>query len=53
LGKQLGATCGNEGNIMVSLEELEKRDRILKSQREAGENMVINENYIYKCERIW
>jgi len=39
LGKQLGATCGDEGNIMVSLEDLEKRDRILKSQREAGENM--------------
>ena len=39
LGKQLGATCGVEENIMVSLEELEKRDRILKLQREEGENM--------------
>ena len=39
LGKQLGAICGVESNVMVSLEELEKRDRILKIQREAGENM--------------
>jgi len=39
LGKQLGATCGDERNIMLSLEELEKRDIILKSQREVGENM--------------
>ena len=28
LGKQLGATCGEEGKVMVSLDELEKRDRI-------------------------
>jgi len=39
LGKQLGATCGDEGNIMLSLEELEKRDIMLKSQKEVGENM--------------
>lgn len=37
--KQLGATCGDKGNVMVNLEELEKRDRILKSQREVGENL--------------
>jgi len=39
LGKQLGVICGVESNVMVCLEELEKRDRILKIQREAGENM--------------
>jgi len=39
LGKQLGAICGVESNVMVSLKELEKRDRIMKIQREAGENM--------------
>ena len=37
LGKQLGATCGEEGKVMVSLEELEKRDRFMKLKREAGE----------------
>jgi len=52
LGKQLGATCGDEGKIMLSLEELEKRDIILKSQREAGKKWVINENIIFKCERF-
>jgi len=39
LGKQLGATCRDEGNVMVSLEELEKRDRSLKLQREVREVM--------------
>jgi len=38
LGKQLGATGGVEGNIIVNLEVLEKRDRNKKSQREEGEN---------------
>ena len=37
LGKQLGASCGEEGKVMVSLEELEKRDRFMKLKREAGE----------------
>jgi len=37
LGKQLGATGGDIGNVMVSLEELEKRDRSLKLQREERE----------------
>ena len=37
LGKQLGASCGEEGKVMVSLEELEKRDRFLKLKREEGE----------------
>ena len=37
LGKQLGATCGVEGNVRVSLEELEKRDWSMKIQREARE----------------
>jgi len=39
LGKQLGATGGDAGNVMVNLGELEKRDRNIKSQREAGENL--------------
>ncbi|KAK7335543.1 hypothetical protein VNO80_27444 [Phaseolus coccineus] len=39
LGKQLGATCGDEGKLLVILEELETRDRILKSEREAGGNL--------------
>jgi len=38
LGKHIGATGGIEGNAMTNLEDLEKRDRNLKSQREAGEN---------------
>jgi len=37
LGKQLGATCGVEGNVMVSLKELEKRDRSMKLQRDVRE----------------
>ena len=37
LGKQIGATCGVEGNVMVSLEELEKRDRSMKIQRDVRE----------------
>jgi len=37
LGKQLGASCGEEGKVMVSLEELEKRDRFMKLKREAGD----------------
>jgi len=44
LGKQLGATCGEEGKVMVSLDELEKRDIILKSKREVGEDLG------YQCE---
>ena len=39
LGKKLGASCRKEGNVLVGLEELEKRDRILKFQREAGEDL--------------
>jgi len=39
LGKQLEARCGEEGKVMVSLDELEKRDRILKSKREVGEDL--------------
>ncbi|KAK7372335.1 hypothetical protein VNO80_05713 [Phaseolus coccineus] len=39
LGKQLGATCDDEGKLLISLEELETRDRILKSARDEGANM--------------
>jgi len=53
LGKQLGATCREERNVMVSLEELEKRDRIMKIQREVGRIWVTNENSYVKCERVW
>ena len=38
LEKQLGATGGVEGNVVVNLKVLEKRDRNQKSQREEGEN---------------
>ena len=38
LGKQIGATCGVEGNVMISLEDLEKRDRNMKIQREVRED---------------
>jgi len=37
LGKQIGATWGVEGNVMISLEELEKRDKSMKIQREVRE----------------
>jgi len=52
LGKQLGARYGDEGKILVSLEELERRDRILKTEREGGVIWVINENSIYECEGV-
>jgi len=39
LGKQLGPTCGEEGKVMVNLEELEKRVRIMKFKREVGEDL--------------
>jgi len=39
LGKQIGATCGEEGNVLISLDELEIRDMILKSRRKEGEDL--------------
>jgi len=38
LGKKIGASCGEEGNVMLNLEELKVRDRCLKSRREEGEH---------------
>ena len=38
LGKKIGASCGEEGKVMLNLEELEVRDRSLKSRREEGEH---------------
>jgi len=39
LCKQIRATCGEEGNVLISLDELEIRDRILKSRRKEGEDL--------------
>jgi len=39
LVKQIGATYGEEGNVLISLDELEIRDRSLKSRRKEGVNL--------------
>ena len=39
LGKQLGATCDVEGKLLVSLEDLEIKDKMVKSAREGGDVM--------------
>ena len=52
-GKQLGVTLnGEEENVLKSLDELEKRDRKLIIERDAGEKIVINEDNKYKYKRI-
>ena len=39
LGKQLGATCDDEGKLLVSLEDLEIKDKKLKLARDGGDDL--------------